>query len=389
MHPNGVDSEIKIGALLGLSGSAYESGKTQKAVLLQAVDDINKNFSDSNIHKKVVLQIEDTEIKPDVAVAKVKKFVEKGIRIIIGPQTSNELNAIKEYADEHDVLIISQSSTAPSLSKKDNIFRLLQNDNNQGKQIAEKMKSEGIEIVVPILRNDQYGNELYKITQENFRKSGGKFSNETVKYDPHVGKFAASLHRINFIVWDQELKDLNLAVINAKKLIQNDSKVGVYVISYGEIVSILIQAPSHTELGKVKWYGSEATARNERLLKHQQAIEFASKTKFLSPLLSVNDTNKKMELLEKVTNLELNPNDANVYDALWIAVLSESKSENSTFKVLKKNFNKIIDSYHGVSGIIRLDTYGDRIGNYDFWRVNKDVHTNNYEWEKITQKTHK
>ena len=63
--------------LLGLSGASYESGKTQKAVLLQGVKDINENFSKSNIHKRVVLQIEGTEIKPDVAVAKVKKLVRK------------------------------------------------------------------------------------------------------------------------------------------------------------------------------------------------------------------------------------------------------------------------------------------------------------------------
>ena len=97
------------------------------------------------------MQIEGTEIKPDVALAKVKKLVGNGIRIIIGPQTSSELKKIKEYVDNNDVLLISQSSTAPSLSQKDNIFRLLQSDNNQGKQIAEKMWSDGIRVVVPIL----------------------------------------------------------------------------------------------------------------------------------------------------------------------------------------------------------------------------------------------
>ena len=150
--------------------------KHRKLFCYKAVKDINENFSKSNIHKRVVLQIEDTEIKPDVAVAKVKKLVDKGIRIIIGPQTSSELKKIKEYADKHDVLLISQSSTAPSLSKNDNIFRLLQNDNNQGKKIAEKMWSDGIKLVIPIWRNDTYGNELYNITKENFENLGGNFS---------------------------------------------------------------------------------------------------------------------------------------------------------------------------------------------------------------------
>ncbi len=50
------NNDIKIGALLGLSGSAYESGKIQKAVLLKAVNDINENLSKYN--KRVVLQDE-------------------------------------------------------------------------------------------------------------------------------------------------------------------------------------------------------------------------------------------------------------------------------------------------------------------------------------------
>ena len=37
-------------------------------------------------------------------------------------------------------------------------------------------------------------------------------------------------------------------------------------------------------------------------------------------------------------------------------------------------------------GPIKLDSYGDRIGNYDFWMV-KGTETNYYEWEKISEKT--
>ncbi len=68
--------------------------------------------------------------------------------------------------------------------------------------------------------------------------------------------------------------------------------------------------------------------------------------------------------------------------------LTENMSENTTFMKLKENFNKIVNSYQGASGTIKLDRYGDRIGNYDFWMV-KETETNDYEWEKITDKVHK
>ena len=168
-------------------------------------------------------------------------------------------------------------------------------------------------------------------------------------------------------MWDQELKALSLAVRNATKHFTPNSysKVGVYVISYGEFVPMSIQAPSHEVLDKVSWYVSEATAKNERLLKNQKAVEFANKTKFLGPLLARNETNQKFELLRNVTKLDLKTNDANVYDALWIAVLTENVSGNTTFAKVKTNFNKIIDSYQGASGTIKLDSYGDRIGPYE------------------------
>jgi ABC-type branched-subunit amino acid transport system substrate-binding protein len=165
--------------------------------------------------------------------------------------------------------------------------------------------------------------------------------------------------------------------------------VGVYVISYGELVPILIQAPSHEGLNNINWYGSEATSKNERLLKHQKAAEFADKTNFTSPLLSMNDTNGKFELLENATERKLNPNDANVYDAFWMAALTENISGNTTFVKLKNNFNKIIDSYQGASGNIKLDSNGDRIGNYDLWMIKENDVTNHYEWEKLTKKGNK
>ena len=379
------NNEIKIGALLGLSGISSERGKTQKSSMEEAVKDINEDFKKNGTKKEVILYIEDTERKPELALAKLKILAEKDVRIIVGPQTSAELKAIKEYIDEHDldILIISQSSTAPSLSKKDNIFRFAQNDTNQGREIAKKMYNDGIRIVVPMLRSDAYGNDLYNATKKNFEEQhGGKFI-DAITYDPHVGKFAGSLHRINFIMWNQDLKSLSLAVSNATDhLSSNSSKVGVYVIAYGEIVPILIQAQSHDNLKSVRWYGSDGTAKNEHLVKHNKAVEFADTTNFTNPLMTLNENNLKFKSLEKDTNLkELNIYDANAYDALWVAALTENNSGNMTIEEVKNKFNNITHSYQGASGSIELDPNGDRRSNYDFWMVKGNKIDKNYEWK--------
>lgn len=110
----------------------------------------------------------------------------------------------------------------------------------------------------------------------------------------------------------------------------------------------------------------------------------------------MNITNKKFELLENAIKikqnepkLKLNPNDANVYDALWIAALTANISGHTNFANLENNFNKTIDSYQGASGNIKLDSYGDRIGNYDLWSVRQNAVNKHYEWEKTIEKENK
>lgn len=73
-------------------------------------------FSDFNSTAKVKLIIEDTKTDPEVALEKLRNLSEMGIRVVIGPDSSAEVEAVKAYADENGILVISQSSTAISLA---------------------------------------------------------------------------------------------------------------------------------------------------------------------------------------------------------------------------------------------------------------------------------
>ena len=116
-------------------------------------------------------------------------------------------------------------------------------------------------IIVPMWRSDIYGNELDKSMKANFEKLGGVVVADGNGYRPYTGQFAASLNRINFIIWDQELKSLNHKVSKAVEQYGAD-KVGVYL----EVVPILIQAQNHPILDRVKWYGSDSSGRMKPLL---------------------------------------------------------------------------------------------------------------------------
>ena len=66
----------------------------------------------------------------------VKKLHANGVDVFIGPETSAELGMIKPFVDSEELLVISTSSTAPSLAVEDSIYRLVPDDTHQGKLIS-------------------------------------------------------------------------------------------------------------------------------------------------------------------------------------------------------------------------------------------------------------
>ena len=385
--------QFVVGAILPFTGSLSSIGKSVKIALENAEIDINKHFEEMNSLSHFRILMADSKTSPEESLVAIKKLHENGAKIIVGPATSTAVSAAKEYADANNIILISYSSTSPLLSiKGDNLFRLVPDDTYQGKIIAQRMINDGIKVIVPFWRSDIYGNELYNSTKSKFEKLGGKVE-EGINYHPYTGKFATSLHRINFIMWNQDLEKLSGIVSDAVRKYGVHS-VGVYIISYDEITPILIQAPLYGMLEKVRWYGSDSIAQNHHITKNVDSAMFAMKTNFTNPLYSISNETEESQALEKELEKKLHEAGsitypAIAYDSYWIAALSLDK--NSTIISYKENFSKSFkelvvetaESFEGMSGRIKLNAAGDRIGgNYDFWIVGKDKDTQSYEWEK-------
>jgi len=392
-----IKKDFVVGAILPFTGSFSSLGKSVKVALEKAEYDVNKHFEQMNSSSHFTLLMANSKTSPEETLVAIKKLHEHGANIVVGPSIGSTVLAAKEYADANNITLISYSSTSSSLSiEGDNLFRLVPDDTSQGKIVAERMIKDGIKVIVPIWRGGLYSNDLYKSTKSYFEKLGGEVE-EGINYKPYTGKFATSLHRINFLMWNQELEKLNAIVADAIKKYGADS-VGVYVISFDEITPILIQSTLYENLGKVRWYGSDKIAQNHQITKNIDAALFAMKTHLSNPLYSIDGESKKLHDLKEVLEKQLHEvgsitYSALAYDSYWIAALSLDKN-NTTFNNsnnngnLTKSFDDIIretaESFdEGVSGKIELNKAGDRLdGNYDFWIVAKDNDTQSYEWEK-------
>lgn len=386
-----VKKEYVIGAILPFTGSLSSVGKSVKIALEIAENDVNAYFEEMNSSSSFRLLMADSKTSAEDSLVAIKRLHERGANIILGPATSTAVSAVKEYADLNNIVLISYASTSPLLSiEGDNLFRLVPDDTYQGKIIAQRMIDDGIKVIVPFWRGDIYGNALYNSTKSNFEKLGGRVE-EGINYQPHTGKFATSLHRINFLMWNQELEKLSTIVSEAVRDYGLKS-VGVYTISYDEIAPILIQAPLYEILENVRWYGSDSSAQNHHITKNIDSAQFAMKTNFSNPLYSVKNQTEKFHELEEELEKQLHEVGSEIYpamayDSYWIAALSLDK--NSTLNLGKENLTKTYrefvietaESFEGISGNIELNGAGDRIGgDYDFWIVDKDNATESYEW---------
>src|SRR5919112_3790202 len=148
-------NQLVVGALLSLSGPGRTLGQTSEAALQLAADNLNAQFSAAAAPTRVSLRIQDTGLDPSAALDRLTTLAGEGVRIFIGPQSSSEIAALKSFADAEGVVVLSQGSTAGSLSlPDDNVFRLVPDDAEEGAAMVKLLQEDGIQTVVPLWRED-------------------------------------------------------------------------------------------------------------------------------------------------------------------------------------------------------------------------------------------
>ena len=395
------NNTMDIGALINLDGSLASLGEYQIKSIEFAVQDFNKHIlgkNESSSIKNLNVLVENTDTNPVVALEKIKSLYYDNIKIIVGPVTSSELEHIKDFVDDNEILIISPGSTSTSLSiPSDTIFRIVPDDLQQAKIISKKMIDDGIDIIFPIGRSDAYGNDLLNHTKTIFKEYGGKVE-EGFTYDPLIFVQQNNSIFARSDILKENLKNIDSSIRELLDTNVEIEKIGIYVISFDEIVPIFLESQKYHYLSNVKWYGSDGTAKNENLINDQFASNFAIKTNFTSIFYSLDSSSKKIQNLEERIMNEFNntnpiPLDSYYYyDAVWLAGLASVLSENDTIEFdavsMGDKFLDIAASYDGITGNTLLNDAGDRkYGDYDFWIVmSNSTNPGSFYWETLDKK---
>ena len=372
----GLTGKIQIGALEDRSGALTTYGEDIKTAYEIAEEDVNAFLKKMGAEWTIELLHEDTESTPDVALEKFESLVGKGVKIILGPMMSPACAQVKEYAQSNDVLYISPSSTAIELKiPGDNLFRFCAIDDLQGPAIASAVYSSGITRLVSVYVDNDWGAGLDESAADKFESLGGIVV-EHIPFAPETIEFAPIVEKINSAV--QKALDSGVPL----------EKIGVFAVTYRQILTIFTVASKYPNLSKVRWFGTDGTVMIPELAdfkEHPTETRFALDTKFTSTMFKIPMTRAYKHVHdETVKRLGREPTiyAYDAYDSVWVVALSLAVVGEYDAMKVKEILPKIADIYIGASGDIFLDENGDlAIADYSLWRP---VETDgSVEWKEV------
>lgn len=368
-------SVVKIGVLATLTGSGFSLGRNTVAALQIAAADL-QNIRPQYNPVQFRFLVRDTQHDPQKALEAIQDLSARGVKIVIGPQTSSEVAMIKPFADANNILVISQGSTASSLAiPGDNILRFCPNDRREAEALVALLQHDGIRAIVPLWRNDAGNNGLHDSVKVRFQALGGRVA-QGFRYEPTTTNFSPATNSVA-----SQITSLIASGINP-------SSVAVYLAAFDEAVDVFHSAQGNATLENTAWYGSDGVALSAALTGDPSAAGFAASVGYPNPIFGLPEAlrNRWQPIANEVearTGITPDAFALSAYDALFVVDLALQRPKPlKNFGRFKAEFIEEADHHQGITGSTALDAAGDRLnGDFDFWAVR--LRNGNYTWVRV------
>lgn len=327
--------EIKIGAMLALTGDYAPWGERSQRGIELALEEVNEEAVGE---RKIRIIYEDSPGDPQKAVSAFRKLVElDNVKFILGPLSSAETLSIAPIAESKRIVVLTPVSSAPQISYAgDYIFRNCVSDVFEGRVAAEYIikslqKKKGGVLYV----NNDFGIGVKTSFSETFGDLGGVVVVEEV-----------------FSAGDTDFRT-QLSKIKSK-----NPEVIVLAGYAAEMAQVLRQAK---ELGmNIQFFSFSSFEAPEILNVAQEASEGILYT--YQGFDAENEKEVVSEFVEKYRMRYKEDPDifaALSYDALKIFAEALKKGDKDVEKVKKALYG--IKDFVGVAGKTSFDEHGDVI----------------------------
>ena len=373
MHSSfGLAGTVNVGLLMPTTGTFGEYGEEAASGSRISVADINARLAAENAGWSINLTFADTATDPTIAEAELMSLYESGIHLVLGPMTSAPIERVIEYANQNNMVLISSSSTAPSLAvSNDSVFRLIPNDTNQGPAIAAMLDHNNIDTVIPVVRDDVWGRDLINFTRTAFESDNNTMST-SIFYSTDTTDFADVV---------QSMADALAATTTA------GSGTAVLFVGFNEFTDLAAAAAQHDDLSSVPWFGADGVSRSSVVIADETATDFAELVNMSAPVFHVpaNPTYDSVSArIQSDIGREPGSYALAAYDAAQILALAIESFDTADGLAVRNTFNGVANGYTGALGDVMMTPEGDLVGTYyAIWAVENGqwVHAATYSVE--------
>jgi branched-chain amino acid transport system substrate-binding protein len=361
-HTRGAQDGFVVGAILDLASGWTSLGRASRVTLRLAADDANSALARGGSSLRVRLRVVDAKGNPALARSELRRLAASGIDIVVGPEGSSEVAAVRSAATRLGVVVISQGSTAHSLAiAGDNVLRFLPDDVREGEAVVALLRRDRIDALVPVWRRDAGNAGLERSVRRQFTATGGKVSGG-VSYATTTSNFTQVA--------------ASIAAQAATLQVSGATHVGIYLAAFDEAVDLFHSARLVPTLQTLPWYGSDGVALSTRLVDDRSAATFADAVGYPNPTVGLSDAliGEARPLLARARKRLGRTPDAlalTAYDALRIVVEARQHvGRTHGARRLRQAIVSAANRHVGVTGRMALNGAGDRAyGNFDFWSV--------------------
>jgi branched-chain amino acid transport system substrate-binding protein len=355
---------LTIGELLDLSKDLSSQGKRAQASSNLAISDINSFLSTTGCSLRFTNAVTDYALDNQQALTALTNFAASGVKVVVGPLNSGAAQFILGYANSHNVVLISPSSTAPQLAiANDYLFRTVPNDANQGHADARMMLDRGAKALIIVARQDLYGQGLANATSSFFTYLGGSSVKviDTIFYPTDTTDFSTYLSTLN--------TDYTNNV--------GAGPIAIDVIAFEEFGSFILKAksnyPSAFPWSTLPWFGTDGEAQDSVIVNATYG-SLVSQVKLPSTLYAQSNNTKTIALYNafKAANPSLICDSycLGAYDDVWLAALATLQAGVNDGAKIQAAMLTVASNYYGVQGWDGMQPSGDLIPtNYQIWKV--------------------
>ena len=347
-----------IGLAIAVTGTAYQTeGPIRRDAALLAIEQFNANLAAANSPVRFESIHEDTTGTADGARAALETLAAAGVKVVVGPLSTGETSAIRDFVTTNEIVVISPSSTGVSAAiPNDFVFRAAPTDIPQAKALAQLVDTLGYSKIAVLHRQDDYGQGFGTLFQSEMAARGGQVT--ILNYAPEAQDLAT------------EVSQLSTAVSNFGA----DAQTAVLVIAFdADGREIFAEASLLTPLTSVRWFGSESMRRGT-FLDDPIVFNFIESVELTGFFASPAENEVLLRFEEAYTakyptrDPRASPYSFYAYDSAWMAMLAVQAAGVYDGAAIASVLPSVAERYFGASGHKLMDANGDAAGaDYVAW----------------------